>query len=199
MYRGGGERGGGGGYGVSLDSDYKYTHVTLSIPGYLEGSMHEYQHKIPTLPQHALHNCWGPDCGAKNQRAYNEINKPILPPEDRKYIQKVVGNFINYTRAVEPTILVALGILAAAHSKVTEYTKKSVFHLLYYCAVNPYSKLKLHSRYITLHIHSDTSYLSKLHARSCEEGNCFLGTQILNNTSESNRAILALSKNHKKM
>ena len=29
--------------------------VTLSMPGYVEGVMHEYQHKRPTIPHHAPH------------------------------------------------------------------------------------------------------------------------------------------------
>ena len=39
-------------YGVSLDWDYKNKHVTLSIPGYMESDMHEYQQKSPTIPHH---------------------------------------------------------------------------------------------------------------------------------------------------
>ena len=93
--------------------------------------MHGYQHKIPTRPQHAPHKWERPNYGAKNQWAANESDKPILPTEDRKYIQKVVGNFLCYERSVEPTMLVELGTLVIAQSKVTEYTKEAVSHLLY--------------------------------------------------------------------
>ena len=51
---------------------------------------------------------WG-----KNLWASNERNKNILPTEGIKYIQNLVGKFIYYARAVEPTMLVTLEILAA--------------------------------------------------------------------------------------
>ena len=40
-------------------------HDTLSIPGYMEGAMHEYQQKPPTRPQHAPLKWEIPDYGEK--------------------------------------------------------------------------------------------------------------------------------------
>ena len=82
---------------------------------------------------------WG-----KTQWADNESDKPSLPPEDIKCIQKVVEEFLYYKISVEPIILVELGTLAVAHSKGIEYTKQSVANLPYYCATNPYAKLIFH-------------------------------------------------------
>ena len=62
----------------------------------------------------------------------------------------MVGNFIYYTGAVEPTIMVALSTLAAAQSKIIEGTKESVDHLLDYYDTNPNAKLRFHSGQITL-------------------------------------------------
>ena len=73
--------------------------------------MHGYQHKIPTRPQHAPHKWEQLDYAAKTQQKTNKSDKRILPPEDRKCIQKVGGNFLYYTRAVDPTMLVAVGTL----------------------------------------------------------------------------------------
>ena len=84
--------------GVILDWKYKQKHATLYMLVYVEGKIHEYQYKITTCPQHAPHK-WGlPYNGAKTQWAVNESNKPILPPEDTKYIQKVVGKFLFYAK-----------------------------------------------------------------------------------------------------
>ena len=58
----------------------------------------------------------------------------------------MVGEFLYYAGAVDPTMLAALRKLAAAQSKGTEETKKVVGHLLDYCTTNPYSKLIFHSR-----------------------------------------------------
>ena len=42
-------------YGVSLEWDYKQIFVTLSMAGYAESAMHEYQQKTTTRPQNAPH------------------------------------------------------------------------------------------------------------------------------------------------
>ena len=57
--------------------------------------------------------------GAKTQWEGNDSDKPILPHEDIKYIQMVVGNFLYYARAVDPIMLVDLVTLAAAQPKGT--------------------------------------------------------------------------------
>ena len=59
----------------------------------MEGAMHYYRHKIPTRPQYEPQKWEIPDYGSKTQWADNGSNKPILTPKDRKYIQKLVGNF----------------------------------------------------------------------------------------------------------
>ena len=56
------------------------------MPGYVEGTMHEYQHKRPTRIQNTPHKWEIPDYGAKTQCTDNDNDKPILPPEDRKNI-----------------------------------------------------------------------------------------------------------------
>ena len=67
-------------------------------------------------------------------------------------------------------MLVALGALASANSKVTEDTKETVARSLDYCSTNPDSKLIFHSRSMIFRIYSDASYLSELHARSRARG-----------------------------
>ena len=52
---------------VTLDWGYKNKHVPLSMPGYVEGDMHEYQHKNPTRPQHTPHIWERPDYGSKTE------------------------------------------------------------------------------------------------------------------------------------
>ena len=111
---------------------------------------------------------WG-----KTQWAANKSKNPILPPEEKIYIQKVVVKCLYYARAVDPTMLVSLGTLAAAQQKLTEYTKEAVYHLLHYCDTNPYTELKFHASNMTLRIHIDVSYLSELYARSHAGGHFY--------------------------
>ena len=109
-----------------MNWDYLKKHVTLSIPVYVKGAIHEYQHKNPTIPYNTPRKWQGPEYGAKTQWAANDSNIPILQPEDIKYTQNVVGN------SDGPTILLALITLSAAQPKETEDTKKEVAHLLDY-------------------------------------------------------------------
>ena len=88
--------------------------------------MNEYQQKMTTPPQNAPHKWEQPDYVAKIQWESNQIDKPILPLEDKKFIQKVVRKFLYYEGEFDPTVLVALDILAVAQSKVTEHTKEAV-------------------------------------------------------------------------
>ena len=67
--------------GVILDFEYKHKHITLSMLVYVEGSIHEYQHKIPTRPHHVPHKWKIPDYEDKTQWTDKENNKPILPHE----------------------------------------------------------------------------------------------------------------------
>ena len=105
----------------------------------------------------------------------------------------MVGKFILYARAVDPTMLVALVTLAAEQSKVPEDTKEALTHLIDYCATNPDNKLIFHASNTTFHIHSDSSYLSELHNRNCAGCHLFLGCHNYNNTREYNGEIFTIS------
>eukprot|EP00957_Ditylum_brightwellii_P075183 5713009-Ditylum_brightwellii.AAC.1 len=68
-----------------------------------------------------------------------------------KRIQAIIGTLLYYTRQVDPTMLVAIGTIAAAHSKGTEAMEKVV--------------------------HSNTSYLLVPEARRRVGGYFFLGSE----------------------
>ena len=50
----------------------------------------------------------------------------LLGKKDLKYTQQVVGSFLYYARAVDPTILMALASIAADQVAPTENTMKRV-------------------------------------------------------------------------
>ena len=50
---------------------------------------------------------------------------------------KLIGTFLYYARAINNTMLVALGTLAAAQTKGTEKTMEATTQLLNYAATNP--------------------------------------------------------------
>ena len=80
---------------------------------YVANALHELLHPYPKRSQHAPHKWELPDYGAKTQRAKEVISLDILPEHRIKLIQKLVGTFLYYGWAVDPTLLVSLGLIAA--------------------------------------------------------------------------------------
>ncbi|MGL5935811.1 MAG: reverse transcriptase domain-containing protein, partial [Cetobacterium sp.] len=105
--------------GITLQWNYKEGHVTLSMPGYVEKALHRFTHPQPTRPQHSPHRWTPPDYGATIQ--YNAPEDQTLPLDAKgiKRLQEVIGTFLFSARAVDNTMLVALGTLAAAQTKGT--------------------------------------------------------------------------------
>ena len=83
---------------------------------------------VNTKIQHApsMYHKWERlDYGVKKKCASNESNKPILPPKDTKYIQMLVGNFLYYDIAVEPTMLLAWRTLAPEQLKTIKRNQRN--------------------------------------------------------------------------
>jgi hydroxypyruvate isomerase len=75
--------------------------------------------------------------GAKVQLTTPIDVTPAMSNDQTKKLQQVVGTFLFYARAVDPTMLHALNALAAAQSKGTQATVEALVHLLNYCATHP--------------------------------------------------------------
>ena len=132
--------------------------VQLSKPGYIEAMLHKFQHPTSRQPQHSPHTYDQPNYGAKIQLTDPEDTTPLLDKNGIQFLQQVVGTLLYYARAVDSTMLVALGSLAAAQSKGTEATRDALVHLLNYCATHPDATLEFRASDMCLWIHSDTSY-----------------------------------------
>ena len=82
------------------------------MPGYVKDTLHKFQHPTPTIPQHPPHQWTAPHYGSTEpQLAHPEDDSPELNTEEAKKVQQVVGTFLYYTRAVDPTIIVALNTI----------------------------------------------------------------------------------------
>jgi hypothetical protein len=75
-------------------------------------------------------------------------------------------DFLLYGKAVDTTMLAALGTLATAQTCSTEKTMDSPVHLLDYAASHPDAKVRYYKSNMILYVHSDASYLSEPKARS---------------------------------
>jgi hypothetical protein len=160
--------------GLTLAWDYNARHVDVSMPGYIARALARFEHIPATRAQHAPHAWIPPTYGAPVQFAAPADTSTPLLPAARTRLQEVIGTLLYYARAVDSTMLVALGTLASAQSTGTEATAIAVTQLLNYCATHPDATLRYHASAMVLHVHSDASYLSERNARSRAGGIFFL-------------------------
>jgi Reverse transcriptase (RNA-dependent DNA polymerase) len=161
--------------GMQLDWDYNARHVDVSMPKYIEKTLQRFEHPKPKRPQHAPSKWNAPTYGATVQYAEPEDTSPPLAPAAVTRLQQIIGTLLYYARAVDSTMLVALGTIAAAQTKATDATMQAAMQLLDYAATHPDAKVRFHASDMILHIHSDASYLSEPQARSRVGGYFFLG------------------------
>jgi hypothetical protein len=184
----------GGAYcGLTLYWDYKKCTVDLYMPGYIKAALHKYQHAAPARPEHAPHTWNPPIYGAKTQFVNDATSSPALSDKDVNKLQQLTGTLLYYARAVDPTLIMPINVLASEQSKATEVTADKVIKLLNYCNTHPETKIRYHASDMILHIHSDASYLSENEAKSSAGGFFYMGSDTKTDKNLTNRAILIIS------
>jgi hypothetical protein len=160
--------------GLFMDWDYEKREVHCSISGYVEAALKRFKHERPSKPQHQPYPHNPIQYGSKAQYAEPVDDSPKLNKEDKRFIQEVTGTFLFYARAVDPTMLVALGSLAVEQANPTENTMKKCKQFLDYAATQEDAVITYRTSDMVLAIHSDASYLSEPKARSQAGGHFFL-------------------------
>jgi hypothetical protein len=148
--------------GLNLKWDYGNHTVDLLIKGYVQKALQQFKHEKPKRTQHAPIEWTPPQYGAAIQMAEPEDQSPPLDALGIKFLMKVVGAFLYYARAVDLTMQVALGSIAAAQSKGTEATMDAAIHLLNYAATHPDATLRFTKSDMKLHIVSDASLCKQM-------------------------------------
>jgi hypothetical protein len=116
----------------------------------------------------------------------------LLPKEDKKFIQEVIGIFLYYARCVNSTMLVALGSIVTQQANPTENTMKQVPQFVDYASTHPDAIVTYHASNMVLAGHNNASYLSKSKAHSWAGGHFFMSS----NTAKppNNCAILTIAQ-----
>jgi hypothetical protein len=110
---------------------------------------------------------------------------------DIKRIQEQVsGTLLYYARAVDDTLLMAFGTIAAQQAKGTTTMNDAVNQLLDYCHKHPNAIVRYRASDMVLKIHSDASYLSEAKARSCAGDHFYMGDQPSKTPEQGNGDIL---------
>jgi hypothetical protein len=73
------------------------------------------------------HNSYAPDADTS----------PALDAADTKCVQEILGTLLYYARAVDSTMLTAIGSIAMQQASATQATMQAITQLLNYCATHP--------------------------------------------------------------
>jgi hypothetical protein len=121
-------------------------------------------------------------------------SSPALSDKEKNKLQQLTGILLYYPRAIDPTLIMPINVLASEQSTATNVTAARVIKLLNYWNTHPETKIKYHSSDMILHIHSDASYLSEDEAKSRAGGFLYKRNTIKQQKKLTNRAILIIRK-----
>ena len=162
--------------GITLTWDYINGIVILSMPGYVIRVLRRLKHVLKKL-QDAPHPWNEPAYGQKVQYAETD-ETDALNKELTTLIQVIVGCFLFYARAVDPTMLTALNAISQHQSKPTQKTLKTAEHFLDYCASHPDAAIKYVASDMQLWCDTDAAYLVAKNARSRVAGHFYLSDKL---------------------
>jgi hypothetical protein len=148
------------------------------MPGYVQKALQQFQPTPPMKPEHAPSQHIEPQYRARVQYTEPIDDTERLNKVETTQLQKIIGTFLYYARAIDNTMLVALGSLAAVQANGTQQTASACTKLLNYATTHPDATIRHKASNMVLHIHSDASYLSEAQARSRVGGFFFLGTNF---------------------
>ena len=161
--------------GIHLKWNYPKRTVDCSMPGYVGKARTRFSQFPLRGKQHSPHKWNRPQYGKFVQYAQAIDSNVCLTPDQKKLCQEIVGTFLYYARAVDNTMLVAIGSIATAMSTATWTDLKSRLHqFLDYAATHPDASIRYEASDMHLWIHSDASYLNEPKARSRGAGYFFL-------------------------
>ena len=164
--------------GITLKWNYLNRTCELSMPGYVEQALKKFDHDSTGIRK----NTNAPHPYKATKKVGLPMTHPTddsakLSPREIKQVQQIVGTFLFYARAVDPTMLTALSTIATEQSQGTQNTKDKAEHFLQYAALHPDATIKFFKSDMILKIHSDASYLSERQGRSRTGGHFYLGNK----------------------
>lgn len=149
--------------GLTLDWNYAERTLNISMPGYIERALQRFEHPTPTKPEHSPH-AWNAPTYGSLQQYVTTITSPLLDIKQTKRVQEVLGTLLYYARAIDCTLVPAIGTIATEQSKATKLTMQAITKLLNHVATYPDASIRFHASGMQLYVESDASYLSETKA-----------------------------------
>ena len=104
---------------------------------YVRKNLKKYNPETPPKRQDCPYELQPKQYGALSQEVDPHNEFAPLDAKDIIWIQKVVGSFLYYARAVDATILMALNVIANEQKAPTQRTQERVLQFLDYMATHP--------------------------------------------------------------
>lgn len=148
----------------------------MTSPCLVASNVHSFDFKIPHPPNRNI-----PHTHGKNQPMVPKHNSPccrirllpLMPPTNAASLKSLACSY--YTRAIDSTLLTAIGELATEQSEGTRSTMDKLAQLFNYCASHPNASVRYTASDMLLAVESDASYLlSVIKARSRAAGYFYL-------------------------
>ena len=177
---------------ITIDCDYQQRQVHLSMPGYVDKALQQFNHPYPTKRRDSPYPCTSIKYGAKIQYAKTAVDVQSVSEADKNYILQVCKKFLFYGRAVDSTVLTALSVIASQQAKPTTYAMAKTRQFLDYLASQEEAILTYSASNMVSAVHSNARYLNDLKARSTAGGHFFLSTNA--KVPTNNGAILNVAQ-----
>ncbi len=162
--------------GLTLDWDYTNGTCDLSMPGYIARALSRFDHPPPPKKEHSPHPWNAPIYGSRQQFAQHD-STPFVDAKHKLRLQEVLGTLLYYARAVDGTMIPAIGTIATQQATPTQATMRDLTQLLNYCATHPDAIIRYTKSDMHLWVESDASYLSETKARSRYAGYHYLSSK----------------------
>ena len=109
----------------SVHHKWNYANRTcnLSMPGHVKNALTKFQHPTPKKSQDNPYSATAKQNGMKLQLMDPIDTSASLPPYEVKCLQQIIGTFLFYGCAIDPTILLALSELSSNQTTATESAK----------------------------------------------------------------------------
>ena len=163
--------------GLHLEWDYKNKWVDISMPKYVLKILKKLGHPSPSTQRHSPHR-WVPKTyGQKVHLTAPEDHSEILSKLETTKIQRIVGSFLYYARAVDSTIHTAVNELSASQAAPTTKTKDATIMLMDYLSTHPQAKIRYKASDMQMYVDSDAAYLVAPKSKSRIGGYFYLSNQ----------------------
>jgi hypothetical protein len=162
--------------GLNIDINRQQRTLRISMKDYVAKNLKRFHTEKKSHDTNSATVYTPPVYGQKRQLVLEDDTAP-LSADRTKFIQQVVGVFLYYARAVDPTMLHPINAIASQQAKPTQAVWDAVQRFLQYAATWQNAVVEYHASDMQLKVQSDASYLSVSHARSRAGGFHYLGNK----------------------